>query len=201
MCRTLVSIGLAFSLAVIPSAAAPRTRDAAKPLRYFPTTVGTRAVYQAFGGEVTEAVTAVEQKDDAIFVTVEASLPGKGEPMRSKVQVTSSGVFRAAVGDTQFDPPCCLLRLPPEVASKWEFEVPDPPGVANVKWTAVITGEEVREVPAGKFNTVRVDYEFIDSNDKPVRSTAWYAAEIGMVKSSYGADQPTVLKSFSAGKK
>jgi len=57
------------------------------------------------------------------------------------------------------------------------------------------------EVPACKYKAVRVDSKHPGPDGRPVCSTAWYAAGIGMVKTAYGADRSIVLKSFTPGKK
>jgi hypothetical protein len=63
---------------------------------------------------------------------------------------------------------------------------------------AVLTcgGREEVEVPAGRFATVRVDWEFTFVGDKPRWATYWFAAGVGPVK-MVNEYEEWVLKSFT----
>jgi hypothetical protein len=200
--RTIRRVAFVFPvLAAVPVAlAAPGPRERPTGPIYAPTAVGDRLVYDAFGTEITETVTAITEDGRARVVTTEGVAAGRGSVGESRLRVAPDGVFRVAAAGPD-DPPHCLLRLPAVAGTKWEYEVRPGGGRPALKGMSVVAGEEEVAVPAGKYKAVRVDSEHPGPGGRPVRSTAWYAASVGMVKTVYGADKAIVLKSFTPGKK
>jgi hypothetical protein len=75
--------------------------------------------------------------------------------------------------------------------------------VAPAKHTRTVAGEEVVEVPAGKFRALWVESKLESAAPTPT-GTYWYAPGVGVVKSVLNTStgvQTTVLKSFTSGKK
>jgi hypothetical protein len=63
-----------------------------------------------------------------------------------------------------------------------------------------VIGEEVVEVPAGKFTAVRVDSVYSADGEESTMSR-WFAPNVGLVKMVHGGgSRTTVLKSFTPGK-
>lgn len=185
---------------------APPTKVPPKEARYFPTTVGTRWVYDVRSGiekvQVERVITKVEEKDGAHIVTVVQEYKGETEPV-GKFIVSAKGLQQVEYGGkTIADPPDLLLKLPAKPGDIWE-----PPAGKKVeprepKLTYTLTAIEEVEVPAGKFRAVRVDSVLEETGHQPYRQTTWYAQDIGMIKWIRGGDEFTqVLRSFTPGKK
>lgn len=173
---------------------------------YFPTKAGARWVYLVKLGEVdrpyesVEVVTAVEQKGGATLVTVGHESQGEVMP-HHVMSVSSKGVFVTSAVGGEMTEPFCVLRLPHRPGNKWEAVF------AGKQWgrvvgTAAAFGPEEVEVPAGKYQAVRVESEtpFIDGRKGSAKATTWYAAGVGVVKEVRAdAGSVRVLKEFTPG--
>ncbi len=191
---TRTPAALILLLAATPAGAAPTPRDALPHPEYFPTTKGARWVYQSdiAGGVEEIVVTAVELVDGQKVV----SRAGVGANKRaySRMAVSAKGVRRVdgSGGGTE--------------AGDWLLKVPFKPGEA---WEAAdqskrkTFGPEKVEVPAGRFEAVRV--VIVSPGNPNFDTTLWYAPGIGEVKRvSHAADGSEIvvraLKSFTPGK-
>jgi hypothetical protein len=178
-------------------AGAPVPPHARNPVLYFPTTVGSKSVYQQGDEEVVETVTAVERTKEGFIVNTERSA-GDGTPLGSeRVRVSEGGVFRIAMGKHEFAPPLCALKLPLKTGEPWAWET-NLLG-ADVKGKCAAFPEEKVEVPAGTFAAIRVEWNKPAAGGAP-ESTWWFAPGIGLIKRSYGKCPAEVLKSFAPGR-
>jgi hypothetical protein len=201
MARTLAAVG-GFILAIPLGLAAPGGKDAADPPPYFPTAVGTTAVYQADAGrlsmESTDKVTEVTKTPDGVRVTVERSSESGFRPATFETDVTAKGLAQVRFGRRANDPPMPLLRLPAKAGDAWEWE----DRAAGRKIQFKVVGEEEVTVPAGKFKAIRVAEEET-VRGQTTRHESWYAPKVGLVKRVTPlvvGEQVIVLKSFTAGK-
>jgi len=200
--RTAIMVPAALVLSVtLPIAlAAPRPRDASKPVLYYPINVGEQWVLGFDMENGTNMapllVTSAVEKDGITTVKV-ANVDRDGTPgLGFTVEVSEKGVCMVENPSGRFDDPRWLLKLPAKPGSKWEVPIKDP-GRKPETMVRTVVGEEEVITPAGTFKAVRVDIEF------PVGTpwlTEWWAVGRGKVKQS-GSPVPLVLKSITPGKK
>lgn len=159
---------------------------------YYPAVVGTKLVYDTNGAEETRVVTAVDRVEGGTLVTTEYLRPDGTKAPHMKVKVTAKGLFLAEEGGGAYDPPWCILELPPKAGAKWDTLSG---GRSQVTGSMTAAGLEEVEVPAGKFRAAKVVWE-----SGPNPATYWYAPQAGLVKLAYG-ETAVVLKSFTPGKR
>jgi hypothetical protein len=189
-------------LAVVSLAAAPlpKARDKAAP--FVMTKEGDTKVSEirADGSvsEVIEVVSKVEKKGDTVRVTVSRQLKGRAQA-EATFEASPKGVFLVAAAGKDLADPRPYLRLPAKEGDTWTWSEEAPP--AKHTWTAA-KWEDV-EVPAGKFQALRVEAR-LDSPGAPTRTgTYWFAPGMGVIKSVLNTgpgEQTTVLTSFKPGK-
>jgi hypothetical protein len=185
MRRHLIALLIA-GLAGPTGPAAPRLKDRETDIGFYPTTSGATWVMVDNGqAEHTFTVTSVEAVEGGILADVAEVHARQPDPCQQML-ISKKGVFRLSVGGNKFTTPECLLKLPHSIGQTWEFETA--PGAGSSKLTA-IRREEI-EVPAGKFDVVRVERE----GSGP--ATYWFVERIGLVKVTYPGGE-RVLKSFT----
>ena len=195
MHRSLVAL-----LAVGPLVAAPAAKEKEAAVLYFPVAEGAKRVMEASAGkagfatkafETIETVSKVEKATDGKYrVTVERE--SKGTTFGAVYEVSADGLSRVGTPGPGLVEPVVLLKLPAKPGDTWK----------SGGGTATLGKEETVEVPAGKYKAVPVIVEQ-DRGGQPVKTTAWYAPGVGMVKSvttANGFDTTYVLKSFTPGK-
>jgi hypothetical protein len=120
-----------------------------------------------------------------------------------KVRLTEKGIFVLTHKDRTYDRPLLMLPSPLKPGTSWETPKDASPFNALIKWT--VGKEEEVEVPAGKFNAVRVEGAAECDGGITARRTEWLAPGVGAVKvlttGSNGTEVLLELKSFTAGKK
>jgi len=186
MTRVLLSSAVVVSLIVAPATPAPRLKDK-EPRYFYPTRVGEKRVFMIGDQERTIEVTEVKEEEKSLVV-ITSGLDGQRIRTTETYRVSDKGLFRLAIGNQTFLEPLCMLKLPFEKDEQWKFDnrpkFPD--------WgTFTSVGRERVEVPAGRFDTVRIE---LDRNP-PQRATYWYAEGIGLVKAVYADGLSCVLKS------
>jgi hypothetical protein len=197
MSRSLALLTIPARLAAVVSAA-PVPKGRVLPVQfYFPTSVGTRWVYQVGGREETERVYAVEERDGSMLVSV-AVLGGDSRV----VSVSDKGLFQVPSGIPVWPAkpaePMCLLKLPERAdgSCRWEVESDTGPEKYHVRYVA-LRGETVR-VPAGRYHAVRVTAQYVIGGTTR-EATFWYAPRVGLVKMVSGGTVKE-LKAFTPGK-
>ena len=158
---------------------------------YYPTRAGAICEFDC-GEEKThnQTVTRVEPADRGGFV-VTMQVDGREDPQR--VLVTDKGLVTLAMGGKRLEPPACFLKLPAVPGETWEAQVRD----LTFKYTTV--GPERVEVPAGKFDAIRVDMTH-EVAGRQVKVSYWYALGVGPVKVVVDGRTAMSLKKFTAGK-
>jgi hypothetical protein len=178
------------------AAAAPVPKE--KPPLYFPTKKGATWVYDWDGRKFVEVVTATKMTEAGTVVTVGMEDDGKTIPVKT-VRVSEKGLDEVASGTEATDPPMTLLRLPLRPGEKWAVDTKFKAGLVRGKWAAF--GPEEVVVPAGKYQAIRVEAEYVTDaapGARTHRTTFWYAPHVGLVKMA-DADTLKVLKKFTPG--
>lgn len=183
--------------------ASPRKDDPSAGY-YLASMVGDKVVIEVDDGdqrwENVFEVTAARQQGAVVLVTYRHHGTGEGEQCRC--EVSDSGVYKHGDGARW-----CHLRLPFRKGETWEHTGKDKYGdTFTIRFTS--TQEEEIEVPAGKFQCLRVESNSVVQG-VTWKSTTWMAPRIGTVKHVLvGKDgertdymQTSVLKSFTAGGK
>lgn len=189
-------------LAALPLAmAAPVPTHLMKdPPLYYPVQKGTRWVYLDNGVEHQYVVSDVEKnkRGDAFIVTV-VEVKGEKQTLYRKMEVSRSGLLwlETTEGDA-FDEPIRLLRCPVVANEDWPYWCSGSGTIAKFDGMMKVVGNEQVEVPAGKFNAVRVkDKWSIGGDGLKDKCTWWFAPNVGVVKMEYGG-RDIVLKSFTS---
>lgn len=185
---TLASIAVV--LTSISAAPVPTHLFPKEPVLYFPTTVGTTWVYKDDDDELTLVVSSVEQTNDGKVVAV-VRVTGDGLSEDEKMLVSAGGLARVQSRERKIDPPLVMLKVPYKPGDTWTY--------SKLKCTDTIRGIETIKVPAGIFDTVRVDSKY-DVEGQDGGTSFWYAPGVGLVKMTYGGGKTQVLKSFTRGK-
>lgn len=81
----------------------------------------------------------------------------------------------------EYQPVKQYLKNPLSAASSWEWKGKGMMGV-DIEESSRVTGSEAVEVPAGKFQAMKVETKVIQGGT-PVTKTYWFANWVGMVKS------------------
>jgi hypothetical protein len=193
--------GVLFGGSAVP---APRPKDEPVPPDYYPAAVGTVWVYDMNNGngEQVRRVSAVEDKDGAKVVTLEERGATRWIPAE-RAAVSPSGVRLIEFAGHTVEP-YVSLKYPVRAGDTWDFDMPPQVGLTGYSGTVTVLGEEVVEVPAGKFKAVKVE-RILKTEDgkplaKPTKITVWFAEGVGRVKVSNSAGCELALKSFTRGR-
>ena len=201
--RVAGTVAATLLLGVAP--AAPIPGDHLRPPLYFPTTVGTKWVYQLDDGrEYTDVVTKVERgAGGEVIVSVGRETPdGKVHPGERYV-VSARGLLRVEGLGVKPDRPEWLLKLPYKVDEAWEtggWREDEFPIFLKQKDTHTSAGEEKVTVPAGTYTALRVTTKYGQVGHLPPQGPGahWYAPRVGAVKMTLGK-RVWELKSFTPG--
>ena len=182
----LASIVLA---APVPTHLFPRTQP-----YYFPTTPGTKWVYESEYDKLTLVISESEQTEAGMLVSVDRVTRGEATHFQ-KLLVSTNGVLQTDFMGKKIAHPWVLLNVPYKVGDTWSDD--DSEEFGFTLSTNRICGVETIKVPAGTFEAVKVDSEYSLKGQKINRSI-WYAPHVGVVKITGSGTQ--VLKSFTPGK-
>jgi hypothetical protein len=197
---TTFSIALAALAATAPAAPVP---DMVKePVQFFPTTPVTW-VYDFVGvqghvrNEVTEVVMSVRDVKGEKQLTLGSVHEGTARRSNLMMAVSGRGLVEGnGAVNFQFDPGDAVLRWPVVPGDTWVGR----PRPAYKEWRYTTRGSERVEVPAGRYETVRVDTARVLYNGTTDLVTrAWYAPNVGMVKWEDSEGRLKVLKRFIRG--
>jgi hypothetical protein len=171
-----------------------------EPVYYYPTQVRAKWVYQFHavgdpaGREVIEIVLAVEEQKGLKIVSLGSVVDGKPQSSGRVMAVSGKGLIEGSmVAPGDFDARVEVLRLA-ALGTRWEVMLDN----GRAKYT--LRGEELVEVPAGKFKALRVDGEFVFPEGGRELWRTWYAPGVGVVKWEDSIGRLTVLKGTAVGK-
>lgn len=164
---------------------------------YYPTTRGSKWVYDCEGEDRIEVISDVEEKGEAVLVTLGWEIrPGKVETV-ARLLVSTKGVFRVESLGGKIAPPQPLLQLPYKKDAMWNWTSAES---KDTTWSYHAQGLERVKVPAGTFDTIRIDTEWTVNGGDSQQSSDWFAPNVGIVKRKYGGKTVKILKSFTSGK-
>ena len=193
----------AILLLPLSALSAPRPKDLPEEGLCFPTAVGTKWIYEGPNGEFEEAITEAKDDGKATVIKVVRTKAGK-EEWQSTFRVTRAGFDMLASGGVTYDQPLPFLKSGAKPGEQWEYTYTRPPTAFHCRMK--VAGPEKVEVPAGKFDAVRVNTAETNNpvgaanrNGAPVESSSWYAPGVGLVRQVWQG-QETTPKSFSPGK-
>jgi hypothetical protein len=201
-----------YAAVIVPRNIPARTDEPTTPAAYFPTTVGTKWVYQVtqyrhgkvlLHGETSEMITEAGAER---FVTArQVSVDRRFD--RSEWVISETGVRTRT-----------LPQLDREGRDRWERKAPGPlflilpsditPGQSWITDTPnercevhTVTGWETIRVPVGTYHALRLNYEQTSRATGNITGTMWYAPGVGRVKMELVLRDPTLraiieLKSF-----
>jgi hypothetical protein len=173
----LSGLVVACSAAVAAAAPVPTHLIPPTPPYYYPTTAGTKLVYERAGELETRLIDSVEDKDGGKLVTVVTLKEDGTKSPFHKALVNAKGTFFLERAGRPYPAPFEMLRLPFKADTTWtEVE-----GVNGYGTRKAIREERMKEA-AGEFDCVKI----ISEAPGTTTSTHWYARGIGVVKVDYG---------------
>jgi hypothetical protein len=96
---------------------------------------------------------------------------------------TDQGIFRCRNNDKEISPPICLLKYPVKDKAEWGGDIK----LGNEKGKYFCeTRKESVEVPAGKYEAVRVSIR-LESKLQNLTTTYWFVKNVGIVKQTVDA--------------
>lgn len=170
--------------------------------RFFPITPGTKWVYNDGNHEFTQIISDAKTKGAETTLVISEILSTGALVTAEELIVSDKGVFVRESAGQELDPPLCRLKYTSSPGESWETN-----GLCfkrKLSGTMTINKFEEIEVPAGKFQAFRVEWDSY-YNGISRKALFWYARGIGAVKKVYYSNDPSdrvehVLKSFTAGK-
>ncbi|HEX4607414.1 MAG TPA: hypothetical protein VH092_04335 [Urbifossiella sp.] len=195
---TVLVVGLVVAAAeaqTLPVAPTPR-----EVVHYFPTQVGAKWVYLSGDEEVIEVATKAQPKDGTTVVSIE--LQARGAALGTwQLAISAEGVDQLGVMQAVFDSPHCLLKVKARPGDRWEVREEK---VFDFRATYTARGEEVVEVPAGRFRVLKVEKTVVFESGAARMSATYFAPGVGVVKEvvrQMSGEWTTTreLKSFTTG--
>jgi hypothetical protein len=194
------SVLLFAPLALLPAAPVPPR----KPILFHPTTEA-RWVYRSYGVEdrvghdVVEVVMSVRHTDGVAYVGLGFVFEGQKRDGGAVIAVSAKGLAQGcATQGGGFAPTAELLRVPSVPGETWVIERDKAQVDKEQRYTS--RGPEEVEVPAGKFQALRVDTEYVYRDGTSRKDRTWYAPGVGVVKWEGDEGRSKVLKSFEPGR-
>jgi hypothetical protein len=198
------------SLALLPlllAAVVLAADDKLAETPYYPLRVGTAWHYKIGDAKAVVRVVKHEKVGDTLCARLEVTRDGKVVGVQH-LAVTADGVYRHDLTDQHGEkavtvalkPPILVLKLPPKKGESWKV---DSTGDGKTYRGTFKIDEEKIKVPAGEYNTMRVNSEDLEINALKPIVTTYYASGVGMVKQVFqegDAKVELVLEKFEAAK-
>jgi hypothetical protein len=196
MTRTMLVILALVLAAPVPAAPVPTHLMPETP-PYYPTTVGTKWVYDWNGRQLVETISAVEHKDGATIITLDQEQGEQRTQASSVLRLSKEGLSRLAVRGSEYTEPYWLLKAPARPGDKWNVTVTFKPNdKPQQTGTKLIGDADEIEVMGKKLKAIRVITNLSGATET---MTSWYVPGIGLVKQT-GTTKMTLL-SFTSGAK
>jgi hypothetical protein len=189
---------------LVPRAIPDRTDEPTTPAAYFPTTVGTKWVYQLtdrsrhgiMRWEEIEVITDARESAEERIVIVK-QLKGDTTRRSREWAVSDTGVRWRVLPEQRWrderreEPTPWEPSFPQGIApgTSWTVERPDD----RSRHVCTVTGWETVHVPAGAYKALRMNVEIIELDRSGNRAGAlqgacWFAPGVGCVKFDLAAD-------------
>ncbi len=174
-----------------------------KPPDYYPLKPGTKWTYDLDPGNgrkirVTNQIARIETIDGKSMARVETVINGRVAQTQHLLS-TPEGVFRYRISDADVSPPLCILKYPLKEGETWEAA----PMIGGEQLKMSFKSGRHEEVisTAAKYQAISVVCE-INVEGTRVKTTSWYAPNVGMVKDTREFGDKTItmdLVTFEAG--
>jgi hypothetical protein len=166
----------------------------------FPSAIGTEWTYKMSSNrEFIKTITDVKEIDGGKFIYISEVQENGKKKISDIIEISEKGLFRKFELFFDFDPPLPLLLFSNK-DSKWDYECicTDRPENFKIEGICTAIGPEKITVPAGSFETIRVESDYkIEFRDERSKSISWYASGVGLVKYSVN-DHVMVLKKYTS---
>jgi phage FluMu protein Com len=173
-------------------AGADKAPENPEKFNYYPVEVGNTWHYRVnANGKITNSSVRIS-KHETINGEALARLDALNVPVTEHLAQTEKGVFRHRLNGSQVSPPFPLLPYPPKIGAKWQGEFTTEMEKGKNRYFGEIQNEEIVEVPAGKFKTLRVFIK-VEQNGPMVQTTYWFAKDVGFVKQSLNILGTTIV--------
>lgn len=174
---------------------------------YFPLNQGSEWVYVFGSDELTFKVTGEETvngKKCSIYEAVMKGIPSQREYYQ-KTDKELIAVMRS-YGNGQIkvnlNPPETLMKFPLKTGDSWTWSG-QLGNTEKVTFNFKVSKKEKITVPAGTFNSIKIEINGSTQGGKSISTERWYAPNVGMIKdiSKFGPINLTAeLKSYKIGK-
>jgi hypothetical protein len=181
--RQLLALALLAGLTVLALG-----QDPTKDSPYFPLKVGSRWTYRSGDNQFVMQVTKQEPIGKTVCARLDVLVAGKYLTSEHDA-VQDDGVYRYTIAGEKYDPPLCILKLPPKKGVKWTYEAK----FKGETTTGSTMLDEVEvKVPAGKYKAFRAESDY-KVGDQAVNLTCWYAENVGLVKQVLKAGSAEII--------
>jgi hypothetical protein len=174
MNRLLAVLGAVLLAAPVGAQEEPMSSD------FYPLRKGTTWTYKATGNLTLVAqVTAHEKVGKEACAKIETKV--NGETVNTEyIAVRENGLFRVKVGDKEYNPPLCFLKLPPKKDDKWE--VKSTSGSETLSGTFETTEKKIDFKDTKEINAFEVKSKDMTVNGQKISLSYLFAEKIGIVK-------------------
>jgi hypothetical protein len=179
--RWLAGILIVIATALPGSAQAPPAEK--KLIDYYPLKPGTKWTYDLDPGDgrkirVANQIARIDTIDGKSMARLETVINGR-VAVTQHLLSTPGGLFRYRMGEANVSPPLCILKYPIKEGETWEAE----PMIGQEHLKLSFKSGRLQEVrlTAAKYQAISVVCE-IKVAGTQVKTTSWYAPDVGMVK-------------------
>lgn len=171
---------------------APQSKDI-KEVVYYPPEA-TELLYTVSEGEMTLGVTKVENTTDGKVVHFSRVQAGGNKSPHQVILSNKVGMFALEELGEKYDPRHCVFEYGAKAGDSWNIET-ERADVGKISATFKVGPSEKQKVPAGEFESIRVDMS-AKVGGVPMNLTFWYAASVGVVNVQERAKTIQELKSI-----
>lgn len=154
---------------------------------YYPLQVGNQWRFKVTVGEnsanAISRIAKLENIDGQDLARLEALVNGN-VVATEHLRQTDKGIFRYRNNSADITPPICLLKYPIKNKEKWDGDIK----VGNDKGKYFCEAkEDTIDVPAGKFETIRVTIRLEGKGPQNVNTSYWFVKDVGIVRQTVDA--------------
>ncbi len=193
--RTTLLLGVLIFLATAASEAQDAKKDDKKPSphpNYYPLDKGNAWHYKVTANGQNASIVTRIAKIEELNKQMLARLESPNVAMTEHLLQNDEGVFRVRFNGLEVTPKFRLIHYPAKVGAKWHGEFTVEKDKGKHKYRGEIQKEEEVDVPAGKFKTIKVYIE-LEENGNKVKTTYWFARDVGFVKQTFDSPGISVL--------